>query len=73
MTIEEIKIKKRRGDYYIIAEMTGYTKETVKAQINGKRTLTEKVRLAAIKVIENWEQLINDNKDNKDNLDADSK
>jgi hypothetical protein len=59
MTIDEIKRKKRRGDYDLIAKMTGYTKETVKAQINGKRTMTEKVRLAAIKVIENWEQLIN--------------
>jgi hypothetical protein len=57
--VKPISIIRRRGDYDLIAKMTGYTKETVKAQINGKRTMTEKVRLAAIKVIENWEQLIN--------------
>jgi hypothetical protein len=59
MTIEEILTKKRRGDYDLIAEMTGYDRETVKSQLLGKRTLKDKVRNAAIKVIENRKKLFN--------------
>lgn len=58
MTIETILTKKRSGDYELIAEMTGYRKETAREQLNGRRTLTDKIREAAIKVIENREILI---------------
>jgi len=61
MQIQDIRQKIRRGDYQLIAEMTGYEPETVRMQIRGHRTLKEKVLSAAIKVIESRENLINQN------------
>ncbi len=59
MNKDEILTKLRYGDYELIAEMTGYKRETVRRQFKGIRTLKDKVVEAAIKVIENREQLIN--------------
>lgn len=58
----EIKNKLRRGDYLIISEMTGYAKGTVIAMFNGHRKMQQKVVNAAIKIVENRENLIKNNK-----------
>lgn len=58
MNISTIREKLRRGDYLIIASLTGYNVRTVRMQINGQRTLKDRVRDAAIKVINNREELL---------------
>jgi hypothetical protein len=52
------KEKLRRGDYQLIHEMTGYALSTVWQQLNDKRTLTDKVKEAAEKIIKNRENLL---------------
>lgn len=59
MKPEEIREKIRVGDYQLIAEMTGYKRKTVEAQITGYRTLKPKVIEAAIKLITTRDQLLN--------------
>jgi len=51
--------KLRVGDYSLIAEMTGYALSTVWQQLNNERTLTNKVKRAALKVIKSREKLLN--------------
>lgn len=58
MEIDEIREKITNGDYILVSQLTGYKLDTVKNQVRGRRTLKEKTRLAAIKVIESREQLI---------------
>ena len=59
MTREQISLKIERGDYKKIAELTGYERETIRFMIKGRRTLSEKVRQAAIQLIENRDILTN--------------
>ena len=58
----EVCKKLRRGDSQLIAEILGglYTKETVWAMINGKRTMKPVVYHAAIKLTETIENLKNE-------------
>lgn len=60
---QEISQKLRRGDPRLIAEMLNgkYTKETVWAQINGRRTLKPMVYETAKKLIETIENLKSEN------------
>jgi hypothetical protein len=50
--------KLRRGDYQLIHEMTGYALSTVWQQLNDKRTLTDEIKQAAERVIENRKSLL---------------
>ncbi len=59
MKPEEIRENIRRGDYELIAELSGYRKCTVEAQIRGERTLKQPVIDAAIKVIKSRSSLLN--------------
>ena len=52
----------QRGDYIIISKMTGYSIHTVSSQLRGVRTLSDKVRNAAIKIIKNREWLVGNEK-----------
>ena len=52
------KGKYRRGDIQLICEMTGYAMTTVWQQLNGHRTLKDKVIDAAEKVIKSRENLL---------------
>ena len=61
MEIDEILTKKRRGDYDLIAEMTGCKAKTVKSQLLGLRKLTDKVKDAAEKLIQSREELMSQN------------
>ncbi len=59
MTIEEIKQKKRQGDYVLAGEMLGLTKYNVKVTLNrpgAKRH--QKVKEALIKIIRQREELL---------------
>jgi len=58
MAKANLKAKLRKGDYQLISEMTGYALSTAWQQINGKRTLTDKVRNAAEKIIESRKILL---------------
>jgi len=53
--------KLERGDIKLIAKLTGYAISTVWLQINGQRTLKDKVVKAAWKVIKNRERLFKNN------------
>lgn len=59
MEIDEIKRKLIRGDYDLIAQLTGYSIITVRSQLNGTRTLVEKVKEAAELVIVTRENMLN--------------
>ena len=59
MELDEIRKKITNGDFILVSQLTNYKLDTVKKQIRGERTLKDKTRIAAIKVIENREQLIN--------------
>ena len=61
MEIQDIRAKIRVGDYQLIADMTGYKRETVRMQLSGHRTLKDKTREAAMRVITNRELLISNN------------
>jgi len=55
-----ITLDLQRGDYKLIAQMTGYSVHTVSSQLRGERTLTDKVKNAVIKIIKSRELLLND-------------
>ncbi len=59
-TLDEIKPLLRHGDVPLITEMLKgvYSRKTIESQLNGNRTLKEKVIEAANKLIEFREQLI---------------
>ena len=61
MAKANFKEKLRRGDYLLIAELTGYALSTVSMQIKGQRTLKDKVIKAALRVIKNRERLFKNN------------
>ena len=61
MEIDKIKAELIRGDYDLIAKISGYSKSSVIKQLNGSRTLVDKVKVSAEKVIESRRILLTDN------------
>ena len=58
--VQELRGKLRRGDSILIAAMLGmYAPATIKAMINGKRTMKPIVYAAANKLIDTIEQFKN--------------
>ena len=58
MAKSNFKGKYRRGDIQLICEMTGYKMTTVWQQLNGQRTLKDKVKVAIEKIIESRNLLL---------------
>lgn len=58
MAKANLKDELRSGEYLLIAEMTGYARISVWQQINGYRTLKDKVSKAAEKVIRSRNKLL---------------
>lgn len=58
MELDEIKTKLIRGDYDLIAKLSGYKTRTVRAQLGGERTLVDKIKEAAELVIITRENML---------------